>query len=153
MDDPLDLTGFLPRPCTVLTEPQLAGFNITDPGESNTTGAIAENVGPWCTWLTSDEISDAIAVGFLVNNTRGIAAVYGNRDRYEYFIPVMVDGYPAVFAEQVDLRDGGDCNIFVGVSDTTTFRAEESGKLDSEGACERAKQVAAAALATMRKGG
>jgi len=151
VEDPLDLTRFLPQPCRVLTPSQLATFGVTSPGEPTTTGPTAERVGPWCSWVSTD--AGSISVGFLTINTSGMDNIYHNRGEFEYFEPTTVDGYPAVFAEAVDLRDAGSCNIIVGVSDTMTFRAAEQGREDSEGSCDRAKQVARAALTTIRGGG
>lgn len=151
VENPLDLASFLPEPCAVLTQPQLATLGVTGGGEPTTTGATAESVGPWCTWLTTGT-GKVISVGFLTLNEDGMATVYDKRDDYKYFEPTTVEDYPAVFAEPVDHRDNGSCNIFVGISDTTVYRAATQGESDAASACDRAKQVAAAALTTIREG-
>jgi Protein of unknown function (DUF3558) len=97
------------------------------------------------------ERSSSISVGFLTSNKKGLTSVYNSKKSFDYFEPTTVDGYPAVFAETQDLRKRGSCGIIVGISETTTFRASEEGDLDAQGACDRAKQVAAAALATIRR--
>lgn len=148
VENPLDLTQFLPQPCTVLTQSQLTAFDVTRPGTPTTTGSTAEKVGPFCSWPAQE--SGTISVGFLTVNEGGMANIYHNRDDFEYFEPTTVDGYPGVFAESVDLRDRGSCNIIIGVSDTTTFRAAVQGRLDAKKSCDRAEQVAEAALATIR---
>lgn len=151
VEDPLDPSGFLTQPCSVLTKSQLGALNITRPGRPTTTGGIAENVGPWCEWPATD-LSGGISVGFITNNAEGMAKVYDTRDAFGYFEPTTVDGYPAVLADTVDLRPRGTCTVVVGISDGDTFRASERGSLSAKDACERAKQVASAALATMGEG-
>jgi len=61
-----------------------------------------------------------------------------------------VDGYPGVFAGLDDGRAQGSCDIAVGISDTLTFRASEQGGRKGQGSCDRAKQVAAAVIATLK---
>lgn len=151
--DPLDATRFLTEPCTVLRQAQLVTFDVSRPGIPTTTGGIAENVGPFCTWHTAAELASTIGVGFLTVNENGLSDTYRGRDQFSYFVPTTVDGYPAVYADGVDHRDSGTCNITVGISDTLAFNALELGRLDAQGSCDRAKQVAAAALATLKEAG
>jgi hypothetical protein len=151
--DPLDATGFLAEPCTVLSQSQLVTFDISPPGIPTTTGAVAEYAGPFCSWHAATELASTIGVGFITGNKNGLSDTYRGRDTFDYFIPTTVDGYPAVFVDGPDQRDSGTCNITVGISDQLAFRASEQGRLDAQGSCDRAKQVAAAALATLRAGG
>ena len=151
VEDPLDASSFLDQPCAVLSQQQVAEFSVTRPGEPTTTGAVAENAGPLCTWHADP--GGSIGVGFLTGNKNGLSDTYRGRESFEYFEPTTVDGYPAAYANDPDLRAEGDCTIMVGISDSLAFRASEQGKLDAEGSCERARQVAAAALATLKKGG
>lgn len=151
--DPLGAAGFLTEPCAVLTQAQLATFDVSSPGVPTTTGAIAENVGPYCTWEAAAELASTIGVGFLTANKNGLSDTYLGRDQFDYFIPTTLDGYPAVYADGVDHRDSGTCNITVGISDTLAFNALEFGRLDAQGSCDRARQLAAAALATLKEAG
>jgi hypothetical protein len=151
--DPLDGTRFFTEPCTVLRKAQLAAFDVSRPGIPTTTGAVAENAGPYCSWHAATELASTIGVGFLTGNKNGLSDIYRGRDRFGYFIPTTVDGYPAVFADLADGRETGRCSLAVGVSETQMFRATEQGRLDAQGSCDRAKQVASAALATLKAGG
>lgn len=153
VDEPLDATGFMAQPCAVLSQQQLAEFSVTRPGLPTTTGAVAENVGPFCTWHDDPDLGSTIGVGLLPGNKHGLADTYRGRAQFEHFEPTTVDGYPAVYANSPDLRSEGSCGITVGISDTLAFNASEQGQLDAEGACEKAKQVASAALATLKGGG
>lgn len=150
MENPLDASRFFSEPCAVLNQTQLSVFDVTRPGRPETTGGVAENAGPFCTWFS--ESGDSIGIGFLVGNENGLSDTYAGRDEIDSFIPTNVDGYPAVFANTPDLRSRGTCNLIVATSDSLTFQATEQGSLDAQGSCDRAKQVAAAALATIRGG-
>jgi len=153
VDSPVDATSFLSQPCAVLSQAQMAEFGVTQPGVPTTTGAVAENVGPFCTWHADPSLGSTIGVGFVTGNENGLSDTYRGRDQFEHFEPTTVDGYPAVFANSPDLRSSGACTIMVGISDSLAFRATEQGRLDAQGSCDRARQVAEAALATLREGG
>lgn len=152
VDNPLDASRFFTDPCTVLTQAQLTTFSITRPGVPETTGGVAEEAGPFCTWIAADELGSATGVGFLTGNKNGLSDTYRGRDLFEDFRPTEVDEYPAVFANSPDLRSMGACTIVVGISDSLAIQATEQGELDAQGSCARAKQVAAAVLATIRGG-
>ncbi|OLF07535.1 hypothetical protein BLA60_26810 [Actinophytocola xinjiangensis] len=149
--DPLDVSRYLTEPCETLTTDQLTTLDIPGSGTPETTGAIAENAGPFCSW-SSSTTSDAVTIGFLTSNKGGLSDNYRAQREFDYFEPTTVDDYPAVFTERLDRRPTGTCNIVVGVADDMAFRATANTDLDARGACERAKQVAAAALATIRGG-
>lgn len=143
--DPLDASAFVAAPCSTLTAAQLQTFAVNPPGN-----ARGEESGtPGCTWLGE---GGSIGIGWLTSNKHGLSDTYrGGAELNAYFIETTVDGYPAVFADSIDSRADGYCGIVVGVSDSLTFYATESGRLDAEGACARAKQVATAAIATIRE--
>lgn len=152
--EPVDVSGFLERPCTVLTPAQLAQLTIVEPGEADTESAVAKNAGPGCRWHRKDTAEGSVAgMGFLTGNKNGLSDTYRGRDRFEYFVETTVDGYPAVFNElSSDGPAGGDCTITVGVSDTVTFRASEVGGPHGDVVCERTKEFASAILATLKAG-
>ncbi|WP_291412908.1 DUF3558 family protein [Actinophytocola sp.] len=153
VDTPLDATAFLTQPCAVLSQTQLAAFDVSRPGIPTTTGAVAENAGPFCTWHANPDLGSTIGVGFLTGNKNGLSDTYRGRGQFEYFEPTTVEEYPAVYASSPDLRASGDCLIVVGISDSLTFNATEQGRLDAQGSCDRALAVATAALATLTGGG
>lgn len=151
--EPLDASRFLTDPCGLLTPEQMRGFDISRPGVIDSTGALAEHVGMGCFWSSDDDISRGYGIGWLVGNRNGLADTYRGRDRFAgYFEPTEVDGYPAVLNDVTDERDKGECNIVVAVSDTLTFLAGESSGFARPGSppCERSRELAAAALATLK---
>lgn len=147
---PLDASKILADPCAVLTPAQLAGFGVSRPGRGDTDSEIAKTVGPLCIWSADTEIPSNIGIAWQSGNKNGLADLYRMRDEWKYFVETTVEGYPAVFNDSIDNRDGGDCAITVGVSDALTFTASETGMLDADGACARAEKVATAAVVTMR---
>jgi hypothetical protein len=150
VSDPLDASRFLARPCDVLTPAQLTTFGISKPGRPTTTGATAENAGPFCTWTADSEVNSTVGVGFITGNKHGLSDIYRGRSRFEYFEETTVEGYPAVFASLNDGRAQGVCDIGVGISDTLIFRSTEQGGRKGQGSCDRVKQVAAAVVATVK---
>jgi hypothetical protein len=149
---PLDAARFLVQPCAVLTPDQLTSFGISKPGKPTTTGAIAEQAGPFCTWTADPEVNSTVGVGFITGNKNGLADAYRGRATFSFFEETTVDQYPAVFADGVDGRPSGTCSIGVGISDTLMFRASEHGGRKGQGSCDRAKQMAAAVIATLKAG-
>lgn len=153
VETPLDATRFLTQPCAVLTQPQLTTFGVSEPGKPTTTGAVAENAGPFCTWNADPSVNSTIGVGFVTGNKNGLSDTYRGRGQFDVFEPTTVDGYPAVYADSPDLRSSGICTIVVGISDTLVYRATEQGGSKGQAACDRVLQVAKAALATLKAGG
>jgi hypothetical protein len=152
VSNPLDATKFLSQPCAVLTKVQLESFGVSQPGEPDTDSDIAKVSGPGCLWHARPEVSSTIGMSFLTGNKNGLSDTYRGRDRFEFFEETAVSGYPAVFNDLSDGRPHGDCNITVGISDTLAFRAREDGDLVGQAVCDRAKQVAAAVIATLKAG-
>lgn len=147
---PLDAGRLLAQPCDALNPTQLATFGVSTPGKPTTTGAVAEHAGPYCIWHAAPEVNSTISVGFLTGNKNGLSDTYRGRDDFDYFEETTVDGYPAVFADGHDGRPVGACGITVGISDTLTIRALEQGNRKGQASCDRAKQLAAAVLATLK---
>lgn len=152
VEDPLDASSFVTNPCSVLNRTQLATFEVTRPGTPETTGGVAEQVGPFCSWHAAAELGSTIGVGFITGNKNGLSDIYRGHTEFEDFRPTEVKEYPAVFANSPDLRSSGICTMYVGINNALALRATEQGRLDAQGACDRAKQVAAAAVATIRGG-
>ncbi|RZS44358.1 uncharacterized protein DUF3558 [Herbihabitans rhizosphaerae] len=129
-------------------------FGLPLQGRANTTGPIAEHIGPGCLWIAPTAIHNSADVGYLKGNKNGLTDTYRGHERGSfqgYWEPTMVDGYPAVFnGPPPDKRLQGDCNITVGISDTLTFRVSAMQWETKHLACERTRQVAAAVIATMK---
>jgi hypothetical protein len=57
----------------------------------------------------------------------GLGEIYEQKDSQQYFEPVDIEGYPAVYASVLDQRESGGCTLWVGTSDdlaveiTTSF--------------------------------
>jgi uncharacterized protein DUF3558 len=145
VENPLDAAAFLAAPCSTLSADQLATFEVDPPGR----GRDGDGIGPRCSWHGAN---GSIGVGFLTGNTGGLSDTYRGRELEAYFEVTTVDGYPAVFVDDADLRPRGNCGLVVGVSDTLAIDVLAQGSLDAEAACARAKRVAAAVIATMRVG-
>lgn len=142
---PLDGSAFAAAPCTSLTGAQLSDFGVNPPGDLRGEDGVFP---PGCGWHGDGA---SISVGWLTDNENGLSDTYRRRELDAYFIETTVDGYPAVFTDGTDGRPSGRCGIVVGVSDTLTFYAvENGGQLEGDAACSRAKQVAAATLATVK---
>jgi hypothetical protein len=152
--NPLDVTKFLPKPCAALTPQQLRDFNLPAQGEPDTDSAIARHTGPSCGWTNSDT-STGIDVHFVTGNKNGLADVYRTHQEGDwkgYWEVTTVDGYPGVFTFTTDGRPRGSCNLFVGISETLAFAAATDGRL-KEKSCDLAKQIAAAVVETLKRGG
>jgi hypothetical protein len=151
--NPLNATRFLPKPCEVLTPAQLQTLELPAPRKSDTDSPLAKAAGPSCLWQNSDTRS-TVGVALMSGNKNGLSDTYSVPERWAkgYFEPTEVDGYPAVFNDSGDFRGQGDCQITVGITDTLAFSASESGRL-KERSCDRAKQVAAMVIQTIRSGG
>jgi hypothetical protein len=130
----------------------LKDFGISQPGKPTTTGATAERAGPFCTWTADPAVNSTVGVGFLTGNKNGLSDTYRGRSRFGYFEETTVEGYPAVFNDLDDGRPSGICNITIGISDTLTFRATEQGGRKGQASCDRAKQVAASVITTLKAG-
>lgn len=151
VENPIDLSAYLSRPCETLTPEQSTELEVEAPGQPTTTGGIADEVGPYCTWSDSTG-SRSVTVAFLTVNTGGLATVYESQDQFAYFVPTTVGDHPAVLADYKDFRQQGECNVIVGTSDRTTFRASARGNLDAQQSCDRAELIAKEALSTMGGG-
>jgi hypothetical protein len=156
VSDPLDATKFLPQPCTALSAAALQAMNTTKPGEPDTDSAVAKSAGPSCIWTSDDKPESTVfSVGFITGNKNGLSDTYrgGKKAFPGYFEPTEVDGYPAVFNDLTDDRSNGACNLTVGISETMAFRTGIDASRDTgTRACDIAKQVAAAAIKTLREG-
>ena len=143
---PLDVSAFIAEPCSLLTTAQLRSLAVNPPGELTELDGAPDG----CNWHGAD---GSFGIGWLKENEGGLSDTYRRGPEMNaYFIETSVDGYPGVFADGTDGRPSGVCGIVVGVSDTLTFYAQVSnGKLDADQSCTYAKQVATAAIATIKE--
>lgn len=152
--DPIDADRFVSNPCLALTTEQARSLGATKAGKPRTTGDTAETAGPGCVWHNRDA-GDAFSASFITGNENGLDDAYlGNKQgQFEYFEPTTVDGYPAVFSDIADLRDTGNCVLSVGVSDELEVAFGTQGYEGKTDSCGAARDVASAALKTMKGGG
>jgi uncharacterized protein DUF3558 len=152
---PLDVSTFLDRPCSVLSADQLASLKLSPTGDPDTSSDIATIAGPGCYWQNGDQML-ATKITLMTANKHGLADSYRGHEQGDYPVwePTTVAGYPAVFNDAVNLRATGSCSITVGVSDTMTILVGEEDSSDlGPRACDRAKQVAAMVVHTVKAGG
>lgn len=143
--NPLDASTFVAEPCSSLTSAQLGTFEVRPPGTPRGGDGV---LTPGCSWHGD---AGSISIGWLTENKGGLSDTYRGRELEAYFVETTVDEYPAVFTDANDSRPQGHCGIVVGISDTMTFYATVDTRLDADGSCALAKQVAAAALATVKE--
>ncbi|WP_173126360.1 DUF3558 domain-containing protein [Kibdelosporangium persicum] len=148
---PLDVTRFLPQPCTILAAAQLRKLDLPGPGVPDTDSRNAKAVGPSCTWRNSGAAS-SLGVTFVTANTNGLA------DRYRahaaglipgYWLETTVDGYPAVYNDDLDDRARGLCMMDLGVSDHLTMLVDVQDR-SGEKSCDRVAVIASMVISTLR---
>ncbi|MCO1580075.1 DUF3558 domain-containing protein [Crossiella sp. SN42] len=108
----LDTSRFVPDPCRLLTEPQLAQLGITVAGKPE-----ESPLGKACRWIATDTPA---RINFSLNiNTQlgGLDQLYGRKDIFPVWQPLEVSGYPAVIADDDDQKSG-ECQVNVAVSNT-----------------------------------
>lgn len=110
--DPLDVERVLVDPCEALGDDQLRGLGFGGPGEFDTFRGEDQ-----CKWRMADSSLQIVTIRPAVSPKESLSDVYGKRDRMAYFKPTTIGGYPAVYASPIDQRDGGNCQLLVGVSD------------------------------------
>ncbi|MGH3860194.1 DUF3558 domain-containing protein [Actinokineospora sp.] len=150
VSDPIEAAAFIENPCSVLTIDQTATLKLEKEGTPKDLGSK----DPYCTW-NSDDDREHYTFGWLASNKNGLADTYradrSDPDFAAYFEPVTVSGYPGVFEDGKDRRDGGECNMVVGVRDELTFRVG-STRGPGKKSCENIKAIAEQAIATMKTG-
>ncbi|SDD44853.1 Protein of unknown function [Actinokineospora iranica] len=150
MPAPIDATKYLAAPCTVLTPEQLVPFEVNPTGEPVTSGSTFEAAGPSCSWEPLDRKGDFNLL-FPDKNKYGLSDYYRERKRWAYFEPIEVGGYPAAHFDvgKQDRRGLGFCGIVVGLTDTLAFSIIRQGGPGPQ-ACDQVRDMAAAALTTMK---
>jgi len=109
---PLPTDSLVADPCSALSPAQVEEVGLASPGEE-----VAGDAGTDCRWRSSGYDTNKIYIGPLQGQDAGISGIYANREQDKYFEPVTIEGYPAVFAADADLRSSGTCALWVGVTD------------------------------------
>jgi hypothetical protein len=145
--NPLKADAFVRHPCRSLTAAQQKTFAL-DSGELS--DAAWEGLS--CFYHTSDP-RKVISVTYASKVAVGMSGLFADHyslHSWTYWEPAMVDGYPAV-GYDTNQPDSGSCNFAVALTDTLYFWVTAE---DDTGAtqCSKAKNIASAALVTIRTG-
>ncbi|WIY07296.1 DUF3558 domain-containing protein [Amycolatopsis mongoliensis] len=149
---PIDTTQFQQKPCTTLTDAQIAellGPNV-EPKEEQTGEA-----GPSCFWHPKSVTQAAVSVIYATKNRRGLTSIYQQQGTtFPLFIPMdPIDGYPTVAYGQADLRSKGNCAIALGTSNQDIVDVSvglSEGNIGKKDPCAAAHEVAATVLNNFR---
>ncbi|WP_176218249.1 DUF3558 domain-containing protein [Saccharomonospora piscinae] len=152
VENPLDVTSFLGRPCDLVSPGVLAELGFLPEGgraRTSESDAIAKKEGPYCGWSGSDEgnLTVAIQSG---NADRGVGGLDGlfdlhSQGRFEYWSETTVDGYPAAYHNMLETdREEGNCSLGVGIQKELSFSVSADYYTDNpEQACQVAEAIAA----------
>lgn len=118
---PLATAGLLADPCTALPADQATNAGFSTPGQSYTSPG-----GPGCQWHSATYDANKIFIAPLGTQQTGMTGVYANRAQDNYFEPTTIEGYPAVYAANADLRSSGTCALWLGVTDQLVVNINSS---------------------------
>ncbi|MFC5285632.1 DUF3558 domain-containing protein [Actinokineospora guangxiensis] len=149
VSNPLDVSAFAADPCTSITKAQAGALGVAHPG----VGEPAVG-GKACLWR--NESGGSVLLSVVTAN--GLDGVYGAKARGELAVfeeLPPVEGFPAVVANKVDLRDTGDCTVWVGTSDEEMVGValgQSRDKVGDKDPCLVAASVASQVITTMKAG-
>ncbi|AIJ27111.1 DUF3558 domain-containing protein [Amycolatopsis methanolica] len=109
---PLAADALAGNPCAGLSDGQASAIGLATPGE-----VIPGQTGSRCQWQSAAHDANKIFISPLAVQDNGLTGVYATRGASKYFEPTTVAGYPAVYADNADLRPNGSCALWVGVTD------------------------------------
>lgn len=109
---PLKVDRISANPCDSLSADQIDQLGMVGPGRQTKAAG-----GPTCQWTGASYPSNTMNIGVITANDAGLGNVYGKKSDQAYFEPTTIDGYPAVYASQVDDRSTGNCALWVGLTD------------------------------------
>jgi len=147
---PLNAERVSNDPCSVIAEADASAAGLASPGTVFQTPA-----GIGCRWQGSKYDTNKIFISPLTSEHTGLSGIYANRAQDKYFEPANIEGYPAVFAAQSDLRSHGTCVLWVAVTDELAVSVNSS-ILDGSSAgdpCPVVQQVATAMIRNLEGAG
>jgi hypothetical protein len=150
---PLDVSRFLKKPCSVLSHRQIQHLHKTIEMATGTKPGGIGGPEPGCSLVGGTNAAHEYGGSWsFLTDGYGLASVYSQRSSFGVFKPLgRLHGYPALiaFAAPSDVR----CTVGVGVSDklAVTFTMKV-GLNPPVKPCTATKKLAAAAVATMKKG-
>ncbi len=150
---PIDTSQFQQKPCTTLTDGQVAELLGPDvqPKEE-----LTGEAGPSCFWHPRSVTQAAVSVIYATKNRRGLTSIYQQQGTtFPLFIPMEpIDGYPTVAYGQADLRtSNGKCAIALGTSNQDIIDvsvALSEGNVGKKDPCAAAHEVTATVLNNLR---
>lgn len=157
VEEPLDVSQFLSRPCDLIPRGPLESLGI-DPESGRAKlpedDVVAAEVGPYCSWPEGDtNLSAGIQSGNTERGTGGLAGLRLSYEqgRYKLWEETSNSGYPAVYLGVADRRAEGSCQLAVGVSEDMTFTVSaDVYSEDPESACRVVDEVAADVIQNLR---
>ncbi|MGH3436189.1 MAG: DUF3558 domain-containing protein [Sciscionella sp.] len=151
---PLHTTTFQNDPCSMLTPQQVQQLHTSIKMATKYAPDANSGSGPGCTWSGDTTETITAAVGLLTAG-QGLSNIYAQKGTYMVFNPQPeIVGYPAVVAMTTDERSAGSCSLLVGVSDKLALEVDVFVDIATNHTtpCVSAKQVAQAAVATIKGG-
>jgi hypothetical protein len=151
--NPLDVSAFLKKPCSVLTQEQLDGLDVAADGKTDLDAAY----GPTCTWSDDQGPTGGSYGVTFFEGFGGISGAYANKDTDGLFMPLdPIEGYPAVIFGVTDSRADGHCSISVGLQDDVaiqvgaTMRGVENPAPNYDNPCGVAHELARQMVKTIK---
>jgi hypothetical protein len=105
-------------PCDSLSSDQIDKLGMVGPGRQTQLA-----LGPTCQWVSVANATNTMNIS-VITDDRGLGNVYGKKSEHAYFEPTTIEGYPAVYASQIDDRSTGTCALWVGVTDQRMVHLE-----------------------------
>jgi hypothetical protein len=112
--NPLDPAPLISDPCGVLTSSQLNDLGLREGEVRPSNSSLVED---GCVYQLASGEYNEVTVSAFTANKNGLSDTYAARDRFSYFEPVEIAGYPAVFGAEADRRSDGRCTLLVGLND------------------------------------
>lgn len=157
VEQPLDPTRFLDKPCDLVPKTWLRQQGYEEQGDSKNASGPA---GPGCAWSTPDVSGPQVQIVIDTSNqeagTGGLQRAFESykRGEWDYFELATVDGYPAAFMDITDMRGQGRCSLTVGIRDDLTFGANGDFFDDHPAqACPMAQALAEQVINTLKGAG
>ncbi|MBO0884756.1 MAG: DUF3558 domain-containing protein [Mycobacterium sp.] len=149
----IDPGSLAKQPCKLLSTSQLQAIHI------KATHVANDAQGYGCQW---DDGPDNTSIEYVFYPQFSLSYFYDHRSDYQskgYFQPTTLASQPAVYEnDQGDDRSQGNCNIAVGLSDTTAIEMDYSGHaalnetVGSQG-CTRLTQAASEVVQALQANG
>lgn len=148
---PLNDQRVIDDPCSALSTRQLAGLGLTPAVHTHVERLAVGNI---CDWNddTVGTVGATVGVAVQITLIHGLSDIYAQRPGMAYFLPVTIEGYPAVLADLSDLRSEGTCALNLGVADTSVL-ALDYGQQDLHPAtlaCDKVQTLARDVIDTLR---